>query len=61
MKTLEAQKSSYKIEAEFLGFIPKPESELKYIQVKVGERILPIKLAKELRETLVVHQLCFEE
>ncbi len=52
MKIQEAQKSSYKIEAEFLGFIPKPESEFKYIQVQVGERIISIKLAKELRETL---------
>jgi (2Fe-2S) ferredoxin len=52
MKTQEVQKSTYKIEGEFLGFIPKPGGELKYIQVQVGERIIPIKLAKELRETL---------
>lgn len=52
MKTKEIQKSTYKIEGEFLGFIPKPGGKLKYIQVQVGERILPIKLAKELRETV---------
>ncbi|VEP13866.1 conserved hypothetical protein [Hyella patelloides LEGE 07179] len=52
MKTQEAPKSTYKIEGEFLGFIPKPGNELKYIRVQVGERIIPIKLAKELRETL---------
>ena len=52
MKTKEAQKSTYEVKGEFLGFIPKPGGELKYIQVQVGERIIPIKLAKELRETL---------
>lgn len=52
MKTQEVQKSTYKIGGEFLGFIPKPGGELKYIQVQVGERIIPVKLAKELRETL---------
>ena len=51
-KTKEAQKSTYRIEGKFLGFIPKPGDELKYIQVQVGERIIPIKLAKELRENL---------
>ena len=53
MKTKEAQKSTYQIEGKFIGFIPKPGGELKYIQVQVGERIIPIKLVKELRETLV--------
>ena len=52
MKTTKARVSTYQIEGEFLGFIPKPGGELKYIQVQVGERIIPIKLAKELRETL---------
>ena len=52
MKTKEAQKSTYEIQGEFLGFIPKPGGELKYIQVQVGERIIPIKLAKELRKNL---------
>lgn len=52
MKTKEVQKSTYKIEGEFLGFIPKPGGKLKYIRVQVGERVIPIKLAKELRETL---------
>ena len=52
MKTQASQKSTYKIEGEFLGFIPKPGGKLKYIQVRVGERTIPIKLAKELRKTL---------
>ncbi len=52
MKITKPQRSTYQIEGEFLGFIPKPGGELKYIQVRVGERIIPIKLAKELRETL---------
>ena len=52
MKTQEASKATYKIEGEFLGFIPKPGGELKYIRVQVGERAIPIKLAKQLRETL---------
>jgi (2Fe-2S) ferredoxin len=52
MKTTKVQQSTYQIEGEFLGFIPKPGGELKYIQVQVAERIIPIKLAKELRETL---------
>lgn len=41
------QQSSYRIEGEFLGFLA-----YKYIQVRVGECIIPIKLAKELRETI---------
>lgn len=52
MKTTEIAKSTYKIEGKFLGFIPKPGGKLKYIRVQVGERIIPIKLAKELRGTL---------
>jgi (2Fe-2S) ferredoxin len=52
MKTTKARQSTYQIEGEFIGFIPKPGGELKYIQVQVGEQIVPIKLAKELRETL---------
>ncbi len=52
MKTTKVRPSTYQIEGEFLGFIPKPGGELKYIQLQVGERIIPIKLAKELRETL---------
>ena len=53
MKTTKARQSTYQIEGEFLGFIPQPGGELKYIQVQVGERIISIKLAKELRPTLV--------
>lgn len=52
MKTQEASKATYKIEGEFLGFVPKPGGELKYIRVQVGERTIPIKLAKQLRKTL---------
>ena len=52
METLKAPRSTHQIEGEFLGFIAKSGGELKYIQVQVGERIFPIKLAKELRETL---------
>ena len=52
MKTTKARQAKYQIEGEFLGFIPTPGGKLKYIQVKVGERIIPIKLAKELRTTL---------
>ncbi len=52
MKTTLVRESKYQIEGEFLGFIPTSGGKLKYIQVKVGERILPIKLAKELRTTL---------
>ncbi len=52
MKTTTAQGANYQIEGEFLGFLPDSGGKLKHIQVQVGERILPIKLAKELRETL---------
>lgn len=57
-KVKEAPKSTYQIEGEFLGFIPKPGNEFKHIQVQVGERVISIKLAKELRETLgqTLHQ-----
>jgi NADH:ubiquinone oxidoreductase subunit E len=51
VKTTTIEQSTYQIEAKFLSFIPKPGGELKYIQVQVGERIIPIKLAKELQET----------
>ena len=40
MKTTEVQKYSYKIEGEFLGFIPKTGGKLKYIQVQVGKRVI---------------------
>ncbi|HHP7232871.1 MAG TPA: (2Fe-2S) ferredoxin domain-containing protein [Xenococcaceae cyanobacterium] len=52
MKTKVAQQSTYQIEGEFRGFIPKPDGEFKYMQVQVKERLIPIKLAKELREPL---------
>jgi hypothetical protein len=52
MKAVNAQASTYPIEGEFLEFIPMPGDEFKYMQFRVGERIIPIKLAKELRETL---------
>ena len=53
MKNTLVRESKHQIEGEFLGFIPSPGGKLKYIQVKVETRILSIKLAKELRETLV--------
>ena len=46
------RQSTYQIEGEFLGFLPNSAGKLKHIQLRVGERIIPIKLAKELRETL---------
>ncbi|MGF1480515.1 MAG: (2Fe-2S) ferredoxin domain-containing protein [Cyanophyceae cyanobacterium] len=52
MKTINAQPATHQIEGEFLGFIPLPGGESKYMQFRVGERIVPIKLAKELRATL---------
>jgi (2Fe-2S) ferredoxin len=50
MKVKKAQPATHKIKGEFLGFIPKPGSEFKYMQLQVGERIIPVKLAKELQE-----------
>lgn len=47
MNTTTIQQSTYRIEGKFLGFLA-----FKYIQVQVGDRIIPIKLAKELRESL---------
>ena len=40
----------HQIQGKFLGFIPKPKKELKYMQLQVGERILAIKLAKEIQK-----------
>lgn len=51
MKNTTIEQSTYRIEAKFRGFIPKPGNELTYIQVQMGERIIPIKLAKNLQET----------
>ncbi|MEO1342250.1 MAG: hypothetical protein AAFV28_14155, partial [Cyanobacteria bacterium J06635_13] len=47
MNATTVKQASYRLEGEFLGFVA-----LKYIQVRVGERIVPIKLAKELRGVL---------
>lgn len=52
MKTQAPPKSTYQIEGKFLGFIPKPGDEFKHMQIQTGERIISIKLAKELREKL---------
>jgi hypothetical protein len=52
MKTTTAPQYTYQIEGEFLGFLPNSDGKLKHIQVQVKERIIPIKLAKELREDL---------
>lgn len=52
MKTKQAQATTHRVEGEFFGFLPKPGSELKYMQLQVGERRISVKLAKELREPL---------
>ena len=52
METTINRQSTYQIEGKFLGFLPNSEGKLKHIQVQVEERIISIKLAKELRETL---------
>ncbi|MEM7761477.1 MAG: (2Fe-2S) ferredoxin domain-containing protein [Cyanobacteria bacterium P01_A01_bin.40] len=52
MKTSRSPHSTYTIVGEFISFIPKPGGKFKYIQVQVKERIIAIKLAKELRENL---------
>ncbi len=52
METTINPQSTYQLEGKFLGFLPNSEGKLKHIQVQVEERIIPIKLAKELRETL---------
>jgi hypothetical protein len=46
------QEVQFQIEGEFLGFIAKSGGELKYIQVAVDNRILPLKVIKELRPIL---------
>jgi len=50
MKPKNAQPLTHKITGKFLGFLPQPKKEFKYIQLEVGERIIAVKLAKELRE-----------
>lgn len=50
MKTITDQKYTYQIEGKLLGFLPDSDGKLKYIHVQVGEKILPIKLGKELRD-----------
>ena len=52
MKTTKVRPTTHQIEGEFLEFIFKPGDEYKYIKVRVKERIIPIKLAKELRQPL---------
>ena len=42
--------TTHQIQGQFLGFIPKPKNELKYMQLQVGERILAIKLAKDIQK-----------
>ena len=52
MKPQKALVPTHPVEGEFIGFIPKPKKPFKYMQLRVGERTLTIKLAKELQETL---------
>ena len=44
--------NQHQIEGRFLGFIPKPGNEFKYMQVQIAQRTIAIKLAKELRAIL---------
>jgi uncharacterized protein (AIM24 family) len=46
MKTNTLQRSTYQIQGEFLGFLPDRSGKIKHIEIRVGERIIPIKLAK---------------
>ncbi|MFP4133411.1 MAG: (2Fe-2S) ferredoxin domain-containing protein [Halothece sp.] len=50
MPSTKTPTKTHQIQGQFLGFIPKPKNELKYMQLQVGERILAIKLAKEIRK-----------
>ena len=52
MKTTKKRQAYYRLEGEFLEFVFESGREYKYIKVQVKERIIPIKLAKELRSTL---------
>lgn len=49
MKTSVPTQAPFEIEGDFLGFLPRPGNEFKYMRLQVGERILAIKLAKKLR------------
>lgn len=50
MKQQKARNATHQIEGEFLGFLPNRKNELKYMQLQVGERILAVKLGKEIRK-----------
>jgi (2Fe-2S) ferredoxin len=49
MKNSVFSQSFLEIEGNFLGFIPRPGNEFKYMQLQVEERILSVKISKELR------------
>lgn len=51
-KRKQAQGTTHKVQGKFLGFIQKSGSPFKYIKLRVGEREIPIKLAKEIRKPL---------
>lgn len=46
---LKTQPVTHKVQGTFLGFLPKPGSEFKSMKLQVGERIIPVKLAKDIQ------------
>jgi len=50
MKQKKAPAWTHQIEGKFLGFLPNSKDDFKYMQLQVGERIIAVKLAKELRD-----------
>ncbi|AFZ43940.1 hypothetical protein PCC7418_1771 [Halothece sp. PCC 7418] len=50
MKHKKAPTATHQVEGNFLGFLPNAKNDSKYMQLQVGERIIAIKLAKELRK-----------
>ncbi|MFP4008750.1 MAG: (2Fe-2S) ferredoxin domain-containing protein [Spirulinaceae cyanobacterium] len=49
MKTSAFSQSFLEVEGNFLGFIPRPGNEFKYMRLQVAERILSLKISKKLR------------
>ncbi len=52
MKQKKTATATHQIEGKFIGFLPHPKNDLKYMQLQVGERRIAVKLAKELREPI---------
>ncbi|MDR9405304.1 MAG: (2Fe-2S) ferredoxin domain-containing protein [Halothece sp. Uz-M2-17] len=52
MRQKKSQTSTHQVEGNFLSFLPNSKNELKYMQLQVGERIIAVKLAKELRKPI---------